>query len=53
MTYEARTAATDDAARRGVRRYRRVLSPFVGTVLRGVLRGIRRRAEARPQGEGT
>jgi hypothetical protein len=53
VTYEARTAATDDDARRGVRRYWRVLSPFVGTVLRGVLRGIRRRAEARPQGEGT
>ncbi|HEX6418569.1 MAG TPA: hypothetical protein VFZ77_08725 [Acidimicrobiales bacterium] len=46
VTYEARTAATDDDARRGVRRYWRMLSPFVGLVLRGVLRGIKRRAEA-------
>jgi hypothetical protein len=45
LTYEARTTATDDQARRGVRRYWRVLSPFVGLVLRGVLRAIRRRAE--------
>jgi hypothetical protein len=52
VTYEARTTATDDDARRGVRRYWRVLSPFIGMVLRGVLRGIKRRAEARPPGEG-
>jgi hypothetical protein len=45
LTYEARTAATDDEARRGVQRYWRVLSPFIGLVLRGVLRAIRRRAE--------
>jgi hypothetical protein len=45
LTYEARTAATDDEARRGVQRYWRVLSPFIGLVLRGVLRAIRQRAE--------
>jgi hypothetical protein len=53
VTYEARTAATDDDARRGVRRYWRFLSPFIGMVLRGVLRGIKRRAEARPAATGT
>lgn len=46
LTYEARTAATDETARRGIRRYWRVLSPFIGLVLRGVLKGIKRRAEA-------
>lgn len=51
VTYEARTAAADDDARRGVRRYWRLLSPFVGLVLRAVLRGIKRRAEAGPAGE--
>lgn len=45
LTYQARTAATDDEARRGVQRYWRVLSPFIGLVLRGVLRAIRRHAE--------
>lgn len=45
VTYEARTAATDDQARRGIQRYWRVLSPFIGVVLRGVLGAIRRRAE--------
>jgi hypothetical protein len=45
VTYEARTAATDDAARQGIKRYWRFLSPFIGLVLRGVLRAIRRRAE--------
>jgi hypothetical protein len=45
LTYEARTAATDHQARRGVQRYWRVLSPFVGLVMRGVLRATRRRAE--------
>lgn len=46
LTYETRTAATDQRARRGVRRYWRFLSPFIGIVLRGVLRGIQRRVEA-------
>lgn len=45
VTYEARTAATDERSRRGLRRYWRFLSPFVGVVLRSVLRGIARRAE--------
>jgi hypothetical protein len=46
LTYEARTAATDDAARRGIQRYWRVLSPFIGVVMRGVLRAIKQRAES-------
>jgi hypothetical protein len=45
VTYEARTAATDEASRQGIKRYWRFLSPFIGLVLRGVLRAIRRRAE--------
>jgi hypothetical protein len=45
LTYEARTSATDAAARRGLHRYWRFLSPFIGVVLRGVLRGVRRAAE--------
>ena len=44
LTYETRTAATDESARQGVERYWRFLSPFVGIVLRAVLRDIRRRA---------
>jgi hypothetical protein len=47
VTYEARTAATNDEARQGVQRYWRFLSPFIGLVRRGVLRAIRRRAETR------
>lgn len=47
LTYEARTAATDAAARRGIRRYWKVLSPAIGVVLRGVLRAVQRRAEGR------
>jgi hypothetical protein len=46
LTYETRTAATDESARQGVERYWRFLSPFVGIVLRAVLRDIRRRAES-------
>lgn len=46
LTYEARTAAADEQARAGVRRYWRFLSPFIGVVLRSVLRAVKRRAEA-------
>ena len=45
VTYEARTAAADDQARRSIQQYWRVLSPFIGLVLRSVLAAIRRRAE--------
>jgi len=46
LTYEARTAAADGDARVGVQRYWRFLSPFIGVVLRSVLRAVKRRAEA-------
>jgi hypothetical protein len=46
LTYEARTAAADEQARAGVHRYWRFLSPFIGVVLRSVLRAVKRRAEA-------
>lgn len=45
LSYETRTAATDDRARRGVRRYWRLLSPFIGIVLRGVLHGVKQQVE--------
>lgn len=40
LSYEARTQATDDEARRGFLRYWRLVSPGVGIVLRGTLRYI-------------
>jgi len=42
VSYECRTQATDDAARRGFLRYWRALSPFVGVVLRSQLRVVAR-----------
>lgn len=45
LTYETRTEATDDRTRRGIRRYWRALSPFIGIVLRGVLHGVKQRVE--------
>ncbi|HUJ66626.1 MAG TPA: hypothetical protein VLX59_13860 [Acidimicrobiales bacterium] len=45
LTYETRTAATDNQARRGIHRYWRLLSPFIGIVLRGVLNGVKQRVE--------
>lgn len=45
LSYEARVAATDDGARRGIRRYWRLLSPFIGIVLRGVLHGVKKKVE--------
>jgi hypothetical protein len=47
VTYETRTAATDDRARRGICRYWRLLSPFIGIVLRGVLNGVKERFKNR------
>lgn len=38
VSYEARTLATDAAARAAFLRYWRVVSPFVGVVMRGTLR---------------
>jgi len=46
LTYEARTAAADGDSRAGVQRYWWFLSPFIGVVLRSVLRAVKRRAEA-------
>lgn len=47
LRYEARTAATDDAARRRFRRYWRLIHPGVALVMRRALRKIRREAERR------
>jgi hypothetical protein len=44
IAYEARTRATDDAARRAFRRYWLVASPFVGVVMRSTLGLIARRS---------
>jgi len=38
VSYEARTAATDETARVAFGRYWRVVDPFVGVVMRGTLR---------------
>jgi hypothetical protein len=40
VTYECRTLATDEQARRGFMRYWRPLAPFVGLVMRSQLRVI-------------
>lgn len=42
VSYEARTAATDVAARAAFLRYWRVVAPFVGVVMRGTLRVLDR-----------
>jgi hypothetical protein len=44
LTYECRTMATDPSSRREFLRYWRVVSPFVGVVLRATLRLFERRA---------
>ena len=44
VTYEARTLALDDTSRRGFRRYWRVVSPFVGVVMRSMLALVGREA---------
>jgi hypothetical protein len=48
VSYEARTAATDDAARVQFLRYWRVVGPFVGVVMRGTLRLLADRATSSP-----
>jgi hypothetical protein len=48
LTYEARTRATDDASRRAFLRYWRVVSPFVGVVMRSTLSAISRNSESAP-----
>lgn len=40
VTYECRTLATDASARRGFMRYWRPLAPFIGVVMRSMLRVI-------------
>jgi len=44
VSYEARTRCTDPRSRRAFRRYWRVLSPFVGVVMRALLSVIERDA---------
>ncbi len=48
LVYEARTTATDDAARRAFRRYWRVIAPGVAIVMRRALHHIKAEAERRP-----
>jgi hypothetical protein len=45
VTYESRTRATDAASRRAFLRYWRVVSPFVGVVMRATLATIERNAK--------
>jgi hypothetical protein len=47
LRYEARTATTDDAARRTFRRYWRLIGAGVGIVMRRVVRRIKHEAEQR------
>lgn len=44
MSYETRTKTTDPQSRKAFLRYWRVLSPFIGVVLRAQLRLIAREA---------
>lgn len=46
VSYEARTLATDDDSRRAFLRYWRVVSPFVGFIMRSMLRVIERETRA-------
>ncbi len=48
VSYEARTVATDAAARAAFLRYWRVVSPFVGVVMRGTLRLVDHTVRAGP-----
>ena len=45
LTYEARTLTTDQRSRRKFRLYWRVVSPFVGVVMRSLLTAVSRRME--------
>jgi hypothetical protein len=47
VTYECRTLATDETARRGFMRYWRPLAPFIGLVMRSQLRVIEAEAAGR------
>lgn len=47
LRYEARTATTDEAARRTFRRYWRLIGPGVGLVMRRALHRIKAEAERR------
>lgn len=47
VSYECRTRAADEAARRGFLRYWRPLSPFIGVVLRAQLRIVEDEARSR------
>jgi hypothetical protein len=47
LKYEARTQATDPASRRAFLRYWRIVSPFVGVVMRSTLRVIERNVKRR------
>jgi hypothetical protein len=49
LRYEARTAATDDTARRTFRRYWRIFGAGVGIVMRRVVRRIKVEAERKSQ----
>jgi hypothetical protein len=46
VSYEARTAVTDEASRRAFLRYWRALSPFIGVVMRSQLRVVADQAVA-------
>jgi hypothetical protein len=45
LRYEARTATTDEAARRTFRRYWRLIGAGVGLIMRRVVRRIKQEAE--------
>jgi hypothetical protein len=51
VSYEARTQATDEGARRGFMRYWRPLAPFIGVVMRSQLRVIADQATDAQRGE--
>lgn len=48
LTYEARTAVTDSDSERRFRRYWSLVSPFVGVIMRAVLRTVDERVGERP-----
>jgi hypothetical protein len=48
VVYEARTSMTDAASRRRFGRYWRLVSPFIGVVMRALLDEVARRAETAP-----
>lgn len=52
LSYEARTTAIGEDARRGFFRYWRVVAPFVGVVMRSQLRAVARDAAATAAGAG-